>query len=853
MVTIGENRALTLSTSSGVGDGRLTQWTSGSSEGSLANLYDGNVNTCYVSNWNHVNADPYLEVQLNDGVGLNKFTFTFTGRDSGNSPTPSEIVVSGSDNGGSYTNIATFTKDDTWPMAANEQSITPKKWTSPTITTTTAYKYLRFTVTKSERNNPASTNYYGRYHYGISEFGVDQVSETTITLLPEHGEADEVLLLATYNAVNDAQVIYDWATATEEQLQNAIEELNAAKEALYNAMYPSVEYTIQVVGANAGGVIYKEVEYISTLSAPVSLSVDELAAIEPLGYVAKSVTLNGRTIIVMYNKVYTVSIVGGEGNGCVTYDDTEYVDNDSFDAEQGSFTKEALIAKVVDGYNSEISVNHDLGVVSVIYTLDKTAFVTLKTVTEEFFASCYTDGELNYFNSQYVTETWIADIRKTIVLAQTQCDNATTLKEYNAAWLALKGVKERLESNIALANTEASERSEKREILNVLIGDANTLITRCEENPGDATIELIDEISAIVNFAQVVANNIGSTKEALMEATETLQAKYNVLNAAQQSTIKADLLKLIEQAETLIAECGTYGYDEREVKTPVVLQVSDANANYWLSTNADQNVVGNRPDGDGIAALIDGTVDTYMHTQWGGTAVDDDHYVQVNLGEGLGLAEFSFTYAIRNVDNPSYNSPAPSVIEVYGSTDGNDFTTLLATFPSDNLDNALPSYREAGKYWTSAAITSNTDYEYLRFYVRGSDGPGDKQYGNHYFFAMSEFALTAISHETFYYVEALTSPGDVTDELLLNVAKAKDIAKVLADNSYDKNALEKQKVSLQAAYDALEAAHGYTTSINHEVTEEPAVIYDLYGRRLRGIPTSGLYIINGVKRYIQVK
>ena len=45
----------------------------------------------------------------------------------------------------------------------------------------------------------------------------------------------------------------------------------------------------------------------------------------------------------------------------------------------------------------------------------------------------------------------------------------------------------------------------------------------------------------------------------------------------------------------------------------------------------------------------------------------------------------------------------------------------------------------------------------------------------------------------------------------------------------------------------------YATGINHKMVEDTTIIYDLYGRRLRGIPTSGLYIINGVKRYIQVK
>ena len=108
---------------------------------------------------------------------------------------------------------------------------------------------------------------------------------------------------------------------------------------------------------------------------------------------------------------------------------------------------------------------------------------------------------------------------------------------------------------------------------------------------------------------------------------------------------------------------------------------------------------------------------------------------------------------------------------------------------------------------------------------------------------MSEFALSAI-----YYVN-----DGVSEDLLLNVLRAKDVANELADKSYNKDELEKQKADLQAAYDALEAAYNDVTSVDYEVAEGATIIYDLYGRRLLDIPASGLYIINGVKRYIHIK
>ena len=46
---------------------------------------------------------------------------------------------------------------------------------------------------------------------------------------------------------------------------------------------------------------------------------------------------------------------------------------------------------------------------------------------------------------------------------------------------------------------------------------------------------------------------------------------------------------------------------------------------------------------------------------------------------------------------------------------------------------------------------------------------------------------------------------------------------------------------------------GQTTGMEDEVVEDNVIIYDLYGRRILEVITSGLYIVNGEKRYIQVR
>ena len=817
-VTLGENRTLTLSTSSGVGDARLTQWSSGASEGSLENLYDGKVGTYYVSNWNAVNAAPYLQVYFNDGVGVDKFTFTFTGRKDGNAPTPTTIVVSGSNNGSTFTEIETFSKDGTWPVAANNQTITPKTWTSPTITSATTYKYLRFTVTAAERSSGNVNNYYGYCHYGISEFGVNRVVETSVTLSGNHGDATEDLLLDTYHAANAAQEVCDRAT-TEAQLQSAINNLAVAKEALYNAMYPNVEYTI-TANIPGGGVTFDDGEPCvggGTLTVPASLTPDELkaklAAIELSGYVAQSITINENVITVIYNKEYTVNINGGEGNGRVTFNGMVYANEGTFNALQGSFTEADLTANDVEGYTkSAVTVDHETGIISVTYTLDRTALESLIGDTNELMQACQ-----GFVNSAYVTEQLLINTSNAIGVAQTKLESDLTYAEYTAAVYALRTAYDTLEEAKAEAEVEAEGREAQRTVLNTLMGTTNNLIEDCVGYPGDVTAGLLDEVRAAVASAKTVADNMGSTEEQLTNATTALQIKYDVLYAAKNSTAKADLRALIVQTTALIEECGVVVNGRHPVATtPVALQTTDENAAYYLSTNAQQS-------GEGpIANLLDGSTGSYFHSNWS-SQVGEAHRLQVDMGDGHTLKEFAFSYTTR--DNGT-GGPHPSTIVVSGSNSFDETFVELAT-----INSGLPTTGNTA--WNTAnenVITASEAYRYLRFTVTASAGTNGCKHGNNeYFFAMSEFSLSPIIYETSYFVELMLSYGNVTEEQLINVAKARDDAEALAEESYNKVALVEATANLQALYNTLQDAHNDYSYLPVTLTTkmESPVLYTL--------------------------
>ena len=273
---------------------------------------------------------------------------------------------------------------------------------------------------------------------------------------------------------------------------------------------------------------------------------------------------------------------------------------------------------------------------------------------------------------------------------------------------------------------------------------------------------------------------------------------------------KAALLTLIEQTEALIASCGEVVYKPATEDAKLALQVDEPTGEYYLSTNADQNVVGTKNDGDGIGALLDGNTSSYMHTQWDGEAVDDDHYVQVTLNSAKQLGAFTFTYATRAGASADMTSPAPTIIKVYTSADGSTFTDSGISFTDKEEGNPLPDYSELGVYWTSSQIELNNP-KAIRFYVTGSAGPGANNYGGHQFFAMSEFGLTALGTPESY--ETTVNPGtEVTSEQLLATYEEVIKARAALLSATTVAELTAAKEALDARYnELLEASKNSTT------------------------------------------
>lgn len=304
--------------------------------------------------------------------------------------------------------------------------------------------------------------------------------------------------------------------------------------------------------------------------------------------------------------------------------------------------------------------------------------------------------------------------------------------------------------------------------------------------------------------AAVCLANANATASELTAAYETLSAQYTILlnayNAAGNEDLTAAreaLQSVIEQTQSLLNECGSISKSEN-----VDLQCGDANAAYYISSNADQNTGGGNQDGGGVAALLDTDLATYFHSRWGGTVVNEDHYLQVDMGSENVLTDFTFGYTVRQVDNTNKTSPHPTIIEVYGSNDGEDFSTLLGTFKRTDATNPLPAYTESGASWTSTKIKSATPYRYVRFVVTESNGPRDKIYGGHYFFAMGTFSLTKIETK----VTLSENCGLATEQDLLDTDDALQSAIATKSLATTVDQLTAAQTALQAQYDALLAA-----------------------------------------------
>ena len=747
----------------------------GASQGSLDKLYDGKQGEAnsYTSSWGGTPTQAsYLQVDLGTGKELEELIFTFTNRNEGNAPTPTEIVVSASADGNTFTNLATYTSEEAnWPPAANNQNIAATKWTSPVIKATSACRYWRFTVTKSQRNSGGETNANGIYHFGISEFGIVIPASCKVTVNEGMGGVTEELLLATYDENQEAKSTLTYAT-TEAQLDKAIANLQA--------QYDALEAAKNVVDKS------ELIQLIETATTKLN----ECGTVTPNGDVL-DVTLN-ESNAGSVNKNMLRDLYSAIENAQGVIDNTKAT-QEEVDAEIAELT--AQIEVVQTAKNSTAKADLKTAIDDAQTAIDACA----SSITQE-------NGE---YTVVWKSET-AGDVDKATLIAAYEAlaqanavynGEASTVSEYQEA-------KEALGTPITTLNDykDGLHKSQLKSMVDLL----TALIEKCNtEGLGDLTAGMLEEMVKINKTATAYLTQEFATHEVLVStiqgAISDIEANYPTWSAAQQSTAKQDLLAKIEQLQNLIDECRATGTKIITTDVPCALQTTSPNAPFYLSTNAT--------DSEGVIFnLVDGKMNTFFQTKSG---VGEEHYLLVDAGDGNALKKFKFSYRT----NKSF---FPYTIVVYGSNDNTNFIPLATKFSKDDNVNPLPT--SADQLWISSEIVSETAYRYLRFNVTelglALNVDGDKEIDTskgeqlsskfrnslassnatpsqvvECCFAMSEFDL----------ISRVDEEG-VTEEQMNAAAEAVNKAKEVADGSAVKDELEAETAELQTPYEELYAA-----------------------------------------------
>ena len=306
-------------------------------------------------------------------------------------------------------------------------------------------------------------------------------------------------------------------------------------------------------------------------------------------------------------------------------------------------------------------------------------------------------------------------------------------------------------------------------------------------------------LNAVAQAKSAIETSTGvdDAKTALLAAYEAL---YNA-SSTDVATKKAELQALISATKELLNSAGSITTTENE---ELALQVTNASGAYYLSTNSQENAANRN-----ISKLVDGVTnnsDSYFHTNWQ-TSVGADHHLLLDMGADKTLGEFTFKYTTRN-NNAGIDAPRTIVVE--GSNDNSEFAQIAEL-------TGLPT----GQHQTyESAVLGNkaTGYRYIRFRVTNGAG----KVGNYYYFAMSEFDVTAIGGTTVTIKEEYKTK--VTEDLFVATNSKVVDAETLMNNTTSTELLDAQIAELTAAKEALEAAMTAQPELDKDALQS---LYDL--------------------------
>ena len=215
--------------------------------------------------------------------------------------------------------------------------------------------------------------------------------------------------------------------------------------------------------------------------------------------------------------------------------------------------------------------------------------------------------------------------------------------------------------------------------------------------------------------------------------------------------------------------------------------------------------------GHGTALMVDGDLTTFFHTVWSGTEVNENHYFQIDCGEGLSLGDFVLSYTTRPSGTGGNDAPTNIIITGSNTTDaeGNvtgweDITTLSEGLPTG----------KAASYTSDIIGSSSNTYRYLRFTVTTASGG---TFGGQYYFGIAELGISRPEAQVNSIVEKYAADAlggnQLTDAKLIAADEALYASKqLLANSEATKNDLTTQYTALKTQYDILLATYNAAES-----------------------------------------
>ncbi|MBQ3622372.1 MAG: discoidin domain-containing protein [Bacteroidaceae bacterium] len=420
-----------------------------------------------------------------------------------------------------------------------------------------------------------------------------------------------------------------------------------------------------------------------------------------------------------------------------------------------------------------------------------------------------------------VSEELLATTQTAANNASSMLEMATTVEQLQAQYdllLAAKNTLSDAANNIEAIKAGLQEKIDATTLLYnkmAVVTDGTTTVssdytyTAVEAATLQATATELAE-------AQTVMDTEGLTADDIATATNELDVYYQkLLEWEDDNADRTELSSKIVELNNLLGTLTTTS----DTETAIALQCTNANADYYIWTNAQEASEGP------IANLLDNDSISFFHSNWSSTTAPADgldHHLTVNLGNNA-ISSFKFHYQARS---GSQLGSYPSTIKVQGSKDGEEYIDLAIIEPNTDAGKTPID----GEEWTSDVIGNGTPYSYLRFMVTATKWYNQtactSQKDGHVFFHMAKFDLISTGEVSINdeYVSLNFDASLITDAFIEKTAK-----QVMHDSEHLSAEYNTAAIAeLQAVIDALTIAKDYAALPVQLTTDtENPVLYNI--------------------------